>query len=199
MLFSGVTQRSTSSTAPGTSDGSAAMATLVRDTQAALSLLGATDELAAFHAALGEVVERDRVHGVLQGLATRLLADAGVLDPDRTERRVSRSLSAGTPALEAAAFVEGFLGGSGTVLVHDPLLLGVIDRWLATLHAEAFTQILPLLRRTFGSFEAAERRAIGDRVRTGEAPATHRSELGLDPERVAMALATVGQLLGVDR
>jgi hypothetical protein len=180
-------------------DGSAAMATLVRDTQAALSLLGAVDELATFHAALAEVVERDRVHGVVQGLATRLLADAGVLDPDHTERRVSRSLSAGTPALEAAAFVEGFLGGSGTVLVHDPLLLGVIDRWLATLHAEAFTQTLPLLRRTFGSFEAAERRAIGDRVRTGEAPATHRAEIGLDPERVALALATVGSLLGVDR
>ncbi len=180
-------------------DGSAAMAALVRDTQAALSLLGAADQLTAYHRALGEVAERDRVHGVVQGLATRLLADAGVLDPDRTERRLSRSLSAGTPAIEAAAFVEGFLGGSGTVLVHDPLLLGVIDRWLATLHAEAFTQTLPLLRRTFGSFEAAERRAIGDRVRTGEAPATHRVELGLDPERVAMALATVGSLLGVDR
>lgn len=180
-------------------DGSAAFATLLRDTQAALSLLGERELLAAFHAALVEVSDRDRVHGVVQGLATRLLADAGVIDPDRTERRVSRSLSVGTPALESAAFVEGFLGGSGTVLVHDPLLLGVVDRWLAGLHAEAFTQTLPLLRRTFGSFEAAERRAIGERVRTGEAPGTHRIEVGLDPERVAMALATVGALLGVDR
>jgi hypothetical protein len=180
-------------------EGSTVLAGLVRDTQAALSLLGAADELAAFHAALVQVSDRERVHGVVQGLATRLLADAGVIDADRTERRVSRSLSPGTPPLDAAAFVEGFLGGSGTVLVHDPLLLGVLDRWLAGLHAEAFTQTLPLLRRTFGSFDAAERRAIGDRVRTGEAPQAHRAEVALDPERVATALATVGALLGVGR
>lgn len=180
-------------------DGSAAMAALVHDTQAALSLLGHTDHLAALHRALIEVCERNRVHGVIQGLATRLLADAGVVDADATERRVSRSLSVGTSPLDAAAFVEGFLGGSGTVLVHDPLLLAVIDGWLASLPAEAFTDTLPLLRRTFGSFEPAERRAIGERVRTGEAPLAHRGQVALDPERVAAGLTTVAQLLGVAR
>ncbi len=178
-------------------DESAAMAVLVRDTQSALSLLGDDEHLAAMHRALVEVSERERVHGLLQGVATRVLADASVFDAADTERRVSRSLSPGVTPLDAAAFVEGFLGGSGAVLVHDPVLLGVIDRWLATLASDAFTQTLPLLRRTFGSFETAERRAIGDRVRTGEAPSTHRSEHQLDPERVAAGLATVAQLLGV--
>jgi hypothetical protein len=178
-------------------DESAAMAVLVRDTQSALSLLGDDEHLAAMHQALTEVSERERVHGLLQGVATRVLADASVFDAADTERRVSRSLSPGATPLDAAAFVEGFLGGSGAVLVHDPVLLGVIDRWLATLASDAFTQTLPLLRRTFGSFETAERRAIGDRVRTGEAPSTHRSEHQLDPERVAAGLATVAQLLGV--
>ena len=178
-------------------DESAAMAVLVRDTQSALSLLGDDEHLAAMHRALAEVSERERVHGLLQGVATRVLADASVFDAADTERRVSRSLSPGATPLDAAAFVEGFLGGSGAVLVHDPVLLGVIDRWLATLASDAFTQTLPLLRRTFGSFETAERRAIGDRVRTGEAPSTHRSESQLDPERVAAGLATVAQLLGV--
>jgi hypothetical protein len=173
------------------------MAVLVRDTQSALSLLGDDEHLAAMHQALTEVSERERVHGLLQGVATRVLADASVFDAADTERRVSRSLSPGATPLDAAAFVEGFLGGSGAVLVHDPVLLGVIDRWLATLASDAFTQTLPLLRRTFGSFETAERRAIGDRVRTGEAPSTHRSEHQLDPERVAAGLATVAQLLGV--
>jgi hypothetical protein len=135
----------------------------------------------------------------LHGLSTRLLADAGVLDPDATERRVSRSLSAGTAPGDAAAFVEGFLGQSGAVLVHDPLLLGVVDRWMARLGADAFTDVLPLLRRTFGAFDAAERRSIGRRLRTGDAPDTHRGEVGLDPERVAAALHVVGQLLGADR
>lgn len=177
-------------------DESAAMAGLVRDTQSALALLGDRDHLAAMHRALAEVSERERVHGLLHGVATRLLADAQLFDPGELERRVSRQLSPAVAALDAAAFVEGFLGESGAVLVHDDVLLGAIDSWLATLTSEGFTQVLPVVRRTFASFEAAERRAIGERVRTGAAPATHRVEHRLDPARVAAGLATVAALLG---
>jgi hypothetical protein len=178
-------------------DASAAMAGLLRDVQASLALLGDVEQLTRLQVALAEISDRDRVHGLLQGLSTRLLADAGALDADATERRVSRSLSPGTAPSDAAAFVEGFLGQSGAVLVHDPLLLGVLDRWMATLASDSFTDVLPLLRRTFGAFDAAERRSIGERVRTGNAPATHRGEIELDPERVAAALSTVAELLGM--
>jgi Family of unknown function (DUF5682) len=177
-------------------EGSAAMADLIRDTVAALSLLGDSEHLASMHHALAEVGERDRVHGLIHGLAARVLADAGVVDPATTERRVSNHLSIGAAPPDAAAFVEGFLGGSGTVLVHDPMLLGVIDRWLASLTADGFTQTLPLLRRSFGSFDAAERRSIGQRLRTGQMPGAHRANVGLDPERVAAGLSTVAALLG---
>jgi len=180
-------------------DGSTLMAGLVRSVQSALSLLGNERLMGAWRRALGELVERDRVHGLLQGLATRLLADGGELDPLAVERRVSRSLSVGTPPLEGAAFVEGFLGSSGTALVHDPQLLGAFDRWLATLPIDAFTEVLPLLRRTFGAFEPAERRAVGERVRTGDAPGTRSVGAELDPQRVAAGLATVAALLGGPR
>jgi hypothetical protein len=180
-------------------DASAAMAGLLREVQAALALLGDTEQLGRMQVALAELSERDRVHGLLQGLSTRLLADSGSIDADATERRVSRSLSIGTEAPDAAAFVEGFLGQSGAVLVHDPLLLGVIDRWMATLTADSFVDTLPLLRRTFGAFDAAERRSIGERVRTGNAPVAHRGQIELDPQRVAAGLHTVGHLLGLNR
>jgi hypothetical protein len=177
-------------------DGSATMADLMRATQSALALLGDNHLLARWRLALVELSDRDRVHGLLQGLATRLLADAGTLEADAVERRVSRALSPGAVPLEAATFVEGFLGGSGTVLLHDPMLLGVVDRWLASLPAESFTDALPLLRRTFGAFEPAERRALGQRVRTGEPPATGGRVGALDAVRVEAALATVAALLG---
>jgi hypothetical protein len=177
-------------------DGSATMAEQVRATQSALALLGDAHLLTRWRLALVELSERDRVHGLLQGLATRLLADAGTLEADAVERRVSRALSPGATPLEAAAFVEGFLGGSGTVLLHDPTLLSVIDRWLASLPGDSFTDALPLLRRTFGAFEPAERRALGQRVRTG-APPTAGGRVGaLDPARVEAALAIVAALLG---
>jgi hypothetical protein len=177
-------------------DGSATMADLMRATQSALALLGDNHLLARWRLALVELSDRDRVHGLLQGLATRLLADAGTLEADAVERRVSRALSPGAVPLEAATFVEGFLGGSGTVLLHDPMLLGVVDRWLASLPAESFTDALPLLRRTFGAFEPAERRALGQRVRTGEPPAAGGRVGALDAARVEAALATVAALLG---
>ena len=180
------------------SDGAADMATRLHESQAALALLAVDEHVATFRRGVSALVERDGVHGLLQGVATRMLADADLLQPDVVERRVSRALSHGTPPLEAAAFVEGFLGASGTVLVHDPLLLRVLDQWISSLPADAFVDALPLLRRTFGGFDAAERRSIGERIRTGEAPGTQRGETDLDPERVAAALETMAQLLGLE-
>ncbi len=189
-----------SSACTSLSDDSAShMAVQINDTQAALSLLGLGNLVNTFHIALSDIVERDRVHASLQGRATRLLADAARLATHETEGRVSRALSRGTPPADGAAFVEGFLGESGIVLVHDAELLAVLDRWLATLDSASFVEILPLLRRTFGTFELAERRQIGERVRTGGAPALVSGAYTLSAERVAAGLETVAQLLGAGR
>jgi hypothetical protein len=152
-----------------------------------------------FRMALGELVERDRVHASLQGRATRLLADGATMSADAVERRVSRALSAGTPPGDGAAFVEGFLGGSGTVLVHDVELLALIDNWLTTLDVDSFVDVLPLLRRTFGTFEVAERRQIGERVRRGTTQTDTGGGQDLDAARVAAALHTIAELLGAGR
>ena len=178
-------------------DASAAIAQQVRDAQAALALLGRDDLRATFHDGLGELLDHPRVNGLLRGLAARLLTDAAVLSPAASERCVSLALSPGNAPADAAAFVEGFLASSGTALVHDQVLLGVIDGWLSTLAADSFVAVVALLRRTFGAFEPAERRAIGVRLRSGGAPDSARGPVPLDPERVAAALHTVALLLGV--
>ena len=166
-------------------------------TMSALSLLADPGSALLFHAAIGELVEHPGVHGLLQGRATRLLTDNGVLPTAQAELRFSRALSVGATPVEGANFVEGFLAGAGTILVHDLELLGLIDRWLATLDADTFTSVLPLLRRTFAVFETAERRQIGERIRHGM-PDDGSQELSeLDPDRVAAALQTVAALLGL--
>ena len=179
-------------------DGAAAMAIQIRDAQAALSLGADPVVVDLWHRALGELEHRDRVHGLIHGVATRVLADCDVLTAAEVERRVARRLSRGVPPLDGATFVEGFVGESGALVVHDPVLLGVFDGWLSTLPIESFNEALPLLRRTFGAFEPAERRAIGERIRRGEPAGVQRAPSALDPQRVAAALATVGHLLGVD-
>jgi hypothetical protein len=137
------------------------------------------------------------VHGLVRGRAARLLHDGGTWDAATVELRLSRALSVGTPPAEGAAFVEGFLAGSGTVLVHDTDLLGVVDGWVTSLAPDAFSTVAPLLRRTFGGFEAAERRQLGRLLAHDTAPIDPGVDADLDPGRAAAAMVTVRHLLGV--
>ncbi|MDH2424110.1 DUF5682 family protein [Sphaerisporangium sp. TRM90804] len=151
----------------------------------------------AWLAALRGVAERRDLHGLIGGRLARILLDAGAIPAEEAARRMSRSMSAGTPAVRAAAWVEGFLSGSGLLLVHDAALLGLIDTWLTGLGPEAFIDVLPLLRRTFGAFPAPERRAIGARVTSAESGRPSVPEP--DAARAAPAVATVLTILGDTR
>jgi hypothetical protein len=136
-------------------------------------------------------------HGLVQGRSTRLLHDAGVWSIDAVQRRLSQALSAGTPPASGAAFVEGFLAGSGSVLIHDADLLAVLDGWVSSLRPDAFDAVIALLRRTFGAFEAAERRQL---MRLVMGVGVERSEgfgADVDPARAVAALVTVRHMLGV--
>jgi Family of unknown function (DUF5682) len=81
------------------------------------------------------------------------------------ETSFALSLSPGNAPAQAAAWAEGFLSGSGSVLIHDDKLLGLIDGWLRGVTDEHFLQVLPILRRTFARFAPPERRQIGERLK----------------------------------
>jgi len=136
-------------------------------------------------------------HGLVQGRATRLLHDGGTWSVAAVQRRLSQALSAGTPPASGAAFVEGFLAGSGSVLVHDSELLAVLDGWIASLPSGAFDAVIVLLRRTFGAFEAAERRQLMSMLVGAEVRQTNGFGPDVDGERTAAALATVRRMLGL--
>ncbi|MFE6227211.1 DUF5682 family protein [Streptomyces sp. NPDC057854] len=106
----------------------------------------------------------ERVPGVIRGRAARTLLDEGRLADDETARLMGLALSPGTPPADAAAWIDGFVGGpgGGLLLVHDDRLLALLDGWLAGVPADAFTDVLPLLRRTFGAYEPGVRRTLGE-------------------------------------
>ena len=115
---------------------------------------------------------------------------------------MSRELSAAAPAAAAAGWAEGFLAGSGLLLVHDDKLLALADGWLAGLSKDAFAAVLPALRRTFGGFAPPERRAIGEKAGqldgTGRAPvAAAATDDELDEHRAAIAVRAVAAILGL--
>lgn len=148
-------------------------------------------------AALRRVADRDDVHGALVGRAVRLLADAGRIDDAESARRLSAALSVGATAAAKAAWIDGFLGGRGLLLVHDRELLRLIDDWLRGLGDDTFVETLPLLRRTFGAFESGERRAIGQAVRDGGAVSPAAAVAGIDSERATTAVRTAAEILGI--
>lgn len=150
---------------------------------------------------LRALIPRADVHGLLVGRMVRLLLDAGELDTAAAGERLSRALSVGsTPALKAS-WVEGFLAGSGLLLVHDHTLLALIDEWLRELADDDFTEVVPLLRRTFGQFQSVERRSIGDRAKNLGTPGTGAVDTaehpGWDRERAQPAIDRAAWLLGL--
>lgn len=163
---------------------------------------------------------RDAVPGLIRGRAARLLLDDGQLDDGEAERLMGLALSPGTPPADAAGWIEGFVGGGdgGMLLVHDERLLALVDGWLTSVPDAAFTDVLPLLRRTFAEYESGVRRTLGELVRRGPA-ATTRDPAGgtggtggaggeaaapgfgpgLDRDRAAAVLPTLRLLLGTDQ
>ncbi|HEY8482281.1 MAG TPA: DUF5682 family protein [Spirillospora sp.] len=166
----------------------------------ALSLLEDDEHIERWRRTLEGLVQHpESLHGLIEGRLTRILLDAGRLDdvPDR----MARAVSAGVAPARAAAWVEGFLSGGGLLLVHDEALLRLVDDWVCGLPGESFTDVLPLLRRTFGTYDEAERRAIGERLRRrGRDPGRGAAETAgtgeVDEARAAAASATALRILG---
>jgi hypothetical protein len=123
-----------------------------------------------WHEVLRVLSARDTCAGTVRGRAVRLLLDDGELTDEEAARLMGLVLSPGTPPADAAAWIEGFLGGGlggGMLLVHDERLRGLVDDWLTSVPDSAFDDVLPLLRRTFAAYGAGERRTLGDLVRRG--------------------------------
>ncbi|MEI6945892.1 DUF5682 family protein [Paraflavisolibacter sp. H34] len=133
------------------------------------------------------------------GYATRLLADARLLQGDELVRAFGKNMSAANPPAISASWLEGFLKGSGTLLLLDETLWNLVHNWIAQLTEDAFRQALPLLRRTFAGFSAPERRKLGEKVKTGThgQPTPAAPQNDLDEERAMRGVPVVLQMLGV--
>ncbi|MFG2991462.1 DUF5682 family protein [Streptomyces sp. NPDC048257] len=190
-------------------DAAAEMRAHVDGVHGAVGLLADADEglRDRWSAVLTTLAGRDTVPGLLRGRAARLLLDDGRLPAAETARLMGLALSPASSPADAAGWIEGFAGGSsggGTLLVHDDRLLGLIDTWLVGVPERAFTDVLPLLRRTFGAYEPGVKRTLGELVRRGPgvpAAATPASSAPegfapeLDPVRADAVVGLVRMLL----
>ncbi|RYB93951.1 hypothetical protein EUA93_06030 [Nocardioides oleivorans] len=173
------------------------MVKAVASAQRGLALLADDDLDRAWAEAMESVSAPEHVAGGVAGRATRILLDGGHIDSDTAAHRMGRRLSLAAPAPQAAAWLAGFLAGDAVLLVHDPVLLGLVDEWIDGLDETTFEDLLPLVRRTFSEFSRAERRTIGEQVsRLGRPDERPAGTSDLDLEQAAPALHAVARLIG---
>ncbi|QXU52045.1 DUF5682 family protein [Rhodococcus sp. LW-XY12] len=175
-------------------DAADALRTAIDDVHLALALREDPTATVRWLDTLTSVSERDDIDGLLVGRTTRMLRDTGRLGEYEASVRVARALSVGSSAPAKARWIDGFLGGGGLLLVHDSALFDLVDEWISGLTDDDFVDVLPVLRRTFGSFAFGERRLLGQTVR-GER--TRRTEAPPAVDRGRIALTATASILGV--
>ncbi|MGF1479004.1 MAG: DUF5682 family protein [Cyanophyceae cyanobacterium] len=166
-------------------------------THSAIKLLQHENHAKTWSAVLLRLCDRFALHGLVAGRCCRLLLDEGSLTAEVAARKLGLALSLATDPPQAAAWIEGFLQGSGLLLLHDEAVWQVLDDWVTELTDETFIALLPLLRRTFSTFSPSERRQMGERVRVGAQQRPAAAQTTFAGDRARTALPLVAQLLGL--
>lgn len=170
------------------------LAQLIQADQA-IALLQNAEHKAAWHGALEQCV-KVQAHPLVAGRAVRILFEQDYWNVEQSATALSLACSNPINPLATAEWLEGFLRGSGLLLVVNDPLWQILNGWVATLPEDAFTELLPLLRRTFATFEAPERRQLGERVANGSVVLAAAAANDTDQARAALVLPVLALLLG---
>jgi hypothetical protein len=172
--------------------------------QSSLGHIDNASYVAEWRRLLFSLLDQDTIHGLVRGWCCRLLLEHGVMDRAELHRRARLALSTAVPLLQAGAWIQGLLTGSGMLVLHQDGLWQALDLWLSGLTPETFVEMLPLLRRAFADFQPPERRAMGEKVKrlqpeaSEPAPESADLEQHVNRQRAAMVLPVLAQILGVE-
>ncbi len=168
----------------------------------AISLLNEPAFHKEWNRSLAQIINAAPAHPLLRGLCTRILFDKSVLSDEAAGTHMRYALSSAAEAEQSALWLEGFLYGSGLLLIHMPALWQILDEWIAELPQMVFEQALPLLRRSFANFSPPEREKMLSLSKTGAPKPEPQGEVlpkaSFDQKRAKVVLPTLKLLLGLD-
>ncbi len=176
--------------------------------QSALQLRGNPGQTSDWLAVLAALARNNAVHGLVRGRCSRILYEQGTVSEEELAKTMSLALSPVLESIKVAQWIQGFLHGSGQMLLQFDPLWTILNAWLCTLGEDVFTELLPLLRRGFSEFSGPELRMMGAKVKPfgvpkdGEAIVTsakpdvsNATEARLDMNRVELVLPVLRKIL----
>jgi hypothetical protein len=135
---------------------------------------------------------------IIAGYTTRLLNEYKILIDDALIKAFYYAMSTATAPTIAAQWLEGFLKGSGTILLFDENLWQILNNWIAQLDDNTFIDTLPLLRRTFANYTPSEKNKLGLKAKNGTTNTNIISikQQDFDSEKAQLGVPIVMQMLG---
>ena len=92
---------------------------LISRVNESIKLIEDSDQSIEWYKTLRSIAHKDGVHPLIIGCVSRLLLDAGRFTDDEAETSMSLALSTANPPMDVAYWLEGFLSGSGMILLYD--------------------------------------------------------------------------------
>lgn len=147
-----------------------------------------------------KIISVEQAAPVIRGFCTKMLYDAKYIDSDTAANEFSKALSVNNDPSFSANWLEGFLKDAATVLILDDAIWNIVNQWVASLEEEIFSQIIPLLRRTFSIYSNVEKTKIAEKVKHGKTTAIGgKKAMDIDTERAAMVLPVLETLMGLSK
>lgn len=166
--------------------------------QGALSVIQDEDLSDIWSQTLQRLPENEAVHPLIRGWVVRWLINQRISPAAETGQRMSRALSPANPPDMQAAWLEGFLQGSGLLLMHQTDLWRLLNEWVDRLTMPQLEELLPVLRRSFSHYSPQERewmlQRVFHRATSADSPDTNASNI--DAERAAIIHSLLHRILG---
>ncbi len=163
----------------------------------AIDLLDKQEYSMMWNDSLRKISLTENIQSILRGAAIRILFDKSVLGTSETEKIMGFELSGSQDTKETANWLEGFLHGSGLLLIYNPQLWSILDNWVGHLPMADFDDLLPLLRRTFSNFGRVEREKMMQLAKSDTPSILSKKENLYDEERANLVMPNLKLLLGM--
>ncbi len=132
----------------------------IREMQQALQLFDDFQWRDMWNNTLLQITNLTKANALIKGGTLRILVVQEQITEDELYRTVRFNLSNLDDPFYPCNFLEGLLQDGGWLLIHKPNLRALIDRWLLDQEQEQFMAFLPILRRTFSTFNSQEKESL---------------------------------------